>query len=311
MSLTSLLYRGGRRAVRHRRLVIVAWVIVAVGLVVTARLAGSAFVDDFRIPGAEAQAATDRVRERIPGIAGVTATVVYHATEGTLEDPAAMAAVKRTLVAVALLPSVVGVDDPTQPGGQAGVSADRTIAFTTIHYEGEFSELGIEAADRLAEAVAPARAAGLQVETGGPLVEFTHLPETRSSEIAGIVAAIVVLFIAFGSAVAMGLPIVTALVGLGTSLAIMWLLSYLGDVPSPTSAVTIGSPIATTEPNAMNSTTTAATIPTTSELRVSGRWVNSTSGPPVSTCRPAASAGATAAARRSAASTPRVENSPS
>jgi RND superfamily putative drug exporter len=242
VSLTSFLYRGGRGAVRHRWLVIAVWVVIAVGLVVTARLAGSAFVDDFRIPGAEAQAATDRVRAEIPGISGVTATVVYHAKDGTLEDPAAMAAIKRTLLAVVLLPNVVGVDDPTQVGGQAGVSADRRTAFTTVHYEGEFSELGVEAADRLAEAVAPAEAAGLQVETGGPLVEFTHLPETRSSEVVGIVAAVIVLFIAFGSVVAMGLPIVTALVGLGTSLAIMWLLSYVGDVPTltPTLATMLG-----------------------------------------------------------------------
>jgi putative drug exporter of the RND superfamily len=80
------------------------------------------------------------------------------------------------------------------------------------------------------------------VETGGPLVEFTHLPETRSSEVIGITAAIIVLFIAFGSVVAMGLPIVTALIGLGTSLAIVWLLSNLSDVPTltPTLATMLG-----------------------------------------------------------------------
>jgi len=236
------LYRLGRAAARRRSLVLGVWLLLGGGLLAAGRIVGPAFVDDFRIPGAEAQEATDRLQEALPELAGVTATVVFRAREGTLEDPQAMAAVRRALVAVALLPNVVGVEDPTEPGGQAGVSADRTIAFATVHYEGGISELGRRAADRLAETVAPARAAGLQVETGGPLVEFTHLPETRSSEVVGVTTAVVVLFVAFGSVVAMGLPIATALIGLGTSLAIVWLLSNLGDVPTltPTLATMLG-----------------------------------------------------------------------
>ena len=237
MSLTPFLYRIGRGAVRHRWTVITVWVVVALGLFVASRVGGTAFIDDFSIPGAEAQAATDRLSERFPDRSGVTATVVFRARAGTLAEPDQMAAVRGTLLAIALQPHVVGIDDPTEGGGQAGVSADRTIAFTTVYYEGGISELGRPAADRLVEAVRPAREAGLQVETGGPLVEFTHLPEIRASEIVGVVAAVVVLFVAFGSVVAMGLPILTALIGLGTSLAIVGLVSHLGDVPTLTPAL--------------------------------------------------------------------------
>ncbi|HEX5950138.1 MAG TPA: MMPL family transporter, partial [Actinomycetota bacterium] len=204
VSLTPFLYRIGRGAVRHRWTVITVWVVVAVGLFVGSRLAGTAFIDDFRIPGAEAQAATDRLKERFPDRSGVTATVVFRAREGTLADAEQMAAIKATLLAIALHPHVVGIDDPTKEGGQAGVSADRTVAFTTVYYDGTISALGRPAADRLAEAARPAREAGLQVETGGPLVEYTHLPEIRASEVVGVVVAVVVLFVAFGSAVAMG-----------------------------------------------------------------------------------------------------------
>jgi RND superfamily putative drug exporter len=237
VSLTPFLYRIGRGAVRHRWTVIAVWAVVAAGLFVASRVAGTAFIDDFRIPGAEAQAATDRLAVRFPDRSGVTATVVFRAREGTLAEPERMSAVRSTLLSIALQPHVVGIDDPTREGGQAGVSTDRTIAFTTVYYEGTISELGRSAADRLAEAVRPARETGLQVETGGPLIEYTHLPEIRASEIVGVVAAVVVLFVAFGSVVAMGVPIVTALVGLSLSLAIVGLLSHLGDVPTLTPAL--------------------------------------------------------------------------
>jgi RND superfamily putative drug exporter len=234
VSLTSSLYRLGRGAARRPRPVIAVWVLAAAAVFAAGRTAGAAFVDDFRIPGAEAQAATDLLRERFPAQAGVSATVVFHARSGTLAEPAAMQAIRATLARVAALPHVVRVDDPTQAGGQAGVSADRTIAFSTVHYEGSLSELGRAAADRLVRTVSSARSPALQVEAGGPLVEYTHLPEPRGAEAVGLTAAVIVLFLAFGSVVAMGLPIATALVGLGTSLSIVWLLSHVTDVPTLT-----------------------------------------------------------------------------
>jgi RND superfamily putative drug exporter len=242
MSLTKSLYRAGRGAVHRRWVVLGAWVVIAGGIVAAGVIVGPALLDDFRIPGSAAQRAHDVLEERFPQRAGATATVVFRARSGTLADETAMAAIKGALLRIALQPHVVGVDDPTKAGGQAGVSEDRTIAFTTVHYDGTISEIGRAGADRLAEAAATAREAGLQVETGGPLVEFTHLPEMRASEIVGITAAVIVLFIAFGSVVAMGLPIVTAIVGLGTSLAIVSLLSNLFDVPTltPTLATMLG-----------------------------------------------------------------------
>lgn len=234
MSLTSSLYRLGCGAARRPRPVIVTWVLAAAAIFAAGRVAGATFVDDFRIPGAEAQEAMDLLRERFPEQAGATATVVFRAREGTLAEPAVMRTIQETLSRVASLPHVLRVDDPTRPGGQAGVSPDRTIAFSTVHYEGSIGELGRAAADRLLETVAPARGSDLQVEVGGPLVEYTHLPEPRGAEAVGLTAAIVVLFLAFGSVVAMGLPIATALVGLGASLALVWLLSHLADVPTLT-----------------------------------------------------------------------------
>jgi RND superfamily putative drug exporter len=242
MSLTTSLYGLGRGAARRRFLVLGVWIVVAGGIFALGRSIGPAFLDDFRIPGSEGQRATDVLMARFPEQAGATATIVFRARTGTLADPAAMAAVKQTLARAAELPHVVAVDDPTKTGGEAGVSRDRTIAFSTVHYDEGISELGRAGADRLTQVGGPAREAGLEVEFGGPLVEYTHLPETGSAEVVGITVAVIVLFIAFGSVVAMGLPIVTALLGLGTSLAIMWLLSRVVNVPTltPTLATMLG-----------------------------------------------------------------------
>ena len=242
MSLTTALYRTGRGAVRRPWLVIGVWILVAGTIFAAGRIVGPAFLDDFRIPGSEGQQASDVLEERFPEQAGATATVVFHAREGTLADGASMAAIKASMLAIALQPHVVAIDDPTEPGGQAGVSRDRTIAFTTVRYDAGLSELGTPASDRLEDAVAAAREAGIQVELGGPLVEFTHLPEPRGSEAVGLTVAVIVLFLAFGSVIAMALPILTALVGLGVSLAIVWLLSNLGDIPTltPTLATMLG-----------------------------------------------------------------------
>jgi len=242
MSLTMLLYRAGRFAARHRWWVLGMWIVVAGVVFTTGRAVGPAFVDNFQIPGSEGQQAFDVLRARLPQAAGATATAVFHAKTGTLTEPAPMAAMQRTLAAVAKQPHVIVVDDPTKPGGMAGISQDGTIAFTTVRYDESLTQLGRSAADRLEQAVAPARTAALQIELGGPLVEYTHLPEPRGSEVIGVSAAIIVLFIAFGSLVAMGLPIVTALLGLGTSLAIVWLLSRAGDIPTltPTLATMLG-----------------------------------------------------------------------
>lgn len=242
MSLTNSLYRLGRGAARRRFLVLGVWVVVAGAVFSSGKIVGSAFVDNFTIPGAQAQRAIDTLKARFPQAAGATATIVFHARTGTLADPAAQATIRQTLVAVLGLPHVLAVEDPTKPGGQAGVSLDGTIAFTTVHYDQRLTDLGRPAADLLARTVAPARSSALQVEVGGPLVEFTHLPEPRGAETIGLTAAVIVLFIAFGSLVAMGLPILSALLGLGTSLALVWLLSHVGEIPTltPTLATMLG-----------------------------------------------------------------------
>ncbi len=245
MSLSGALYRLGRGSVRRRRLVVAVWIVSAVGMLLTGRALGASSVDDFRVPGTESQQALDLLRERFPAASGTEATVVFHIATGTARDAQNVVLIGETLSQVARLPHVLGVESPvadSTPSGRAGVSADGTIAFATVHYDSDASALGIRAVDALEEAVGPAREAGMQTELGGALLQSVDRAEPKSSELFGLVAAVLVLLLAFGSVVAMGLPIGTAILGLLTGMSVVKLVSLFVDMPTvaPTLATMIG-----------------------------------------------------------------------
>ncbi len=243
MSFTMMLYRLGAGAARRRRLVVTIWVATAVALGLSLKLLGGpAFVDDMRIPGAESQEAMDRLEQGFPEQSGTSATLVFHVEDGTLQDPEWSAALAGAVQAASALPHVRAVDSPVSGQGQTGLSPDSTIAFATVHYDASSGELGREAVDELDASMEPARDGGLQVELGGALVEQTGHGEPKSSEAIGLLAAIVVLLLAFGSVVAMGLPIGTALLGLVSGLALVSLGSHVVQTPTvaPTLATMIG-----------------------------------------------------------------------
>ncbi len=242
MSLSLLLYRLGRWAVRRRRLVLGVWVVGALALFASGRLLGSGFTDDWRVPDTEAQRAHDLLVERFPAASGTDATVVFHAPDGDLREPAAGAAVSAALDTVAALPHVVGVERPGDEGSRAGVSRDGGTAFATVHYDLDAATLGEPAIEQLDGAIDAARSAGLQVELGGPLVETGQEREPGGSEAIGLGVAVVVLLFAFGSVIAMGLPIVTAVLGLLGGMSAVMLVALAIDVPTvaPTLAAMIG-----------------------------------------------------------------------
>ena len=242
MSLSLLLYRLGRWAVRRRRVVLTVWVVGALALFGAGRALGSGFADDWRVPGTEAQRAHDLLVERFPAVSGTDATVVFHAREGDLRGAAAGMAISDTLDAVAALPHVVAVERPGEPASRAGISADGRTAFATAHYDLDAATLGEPAIEELDAAVVAARDAGLQVELGGPLVETGREREPGGSEAIGLGVAVIVLLFAFGSVVAMGLPIVTAVLGLLGGMSVVMLVALAIDVPTvaPTLAAMIG-----------------------------------------------------------------------
>ncbi|MFV0307405.1 MAG: MMPL family transporter [Desertimonas sp.] len=232
------LYRLGGWAVARRRTVLALWAIVLVAAGVAAATMSGDTSDNFELPGTEAQTALDRLDEEMPGAGGATARVVFEAPEGgALTEPAAADAIAETVAALTVAPEVVNVTDPFET---ETISGDGSIGYANVAYALPAAELSDEAKEALEAAVDPALQAGLVVEFGGDALD--EPPHAGSAEIIGIAVAIVVLMITFGSMVAAGLPILTAILGVGIGMLVITALTGVVDMSStaPTLAIMLG-----------------------------------------------------------------------
>ncbi len=210
-SEAGLFARWARFAVRRRGRVLGGWVVAIALLVALSSTLGGEFVNEFTIPDTESQRAVDLLEERFPAQAGDSATLVVQAEAG-IADPATRPRVEALLAQVAELPEVAGVVSPfTNP---AAISADGTVAYATVQYETTAIAVETESVAELTDLVARSAGEGLRVEVGGQIVAANEEAPQGQSELIGIAAAMVILLVAFGSVVAMGLPIATALLGL-------------------------------------------------------------------------------------------------
>jgi RND superfamily putative drug exporter len=242
--MAAYFYRLGRFAFRRRRGVLLVWVLL-LGICGTAAATLSGPTSDaFSIPGTEAQRAIDMLDKRFPQASGggATARVVFAAPEGRrLTEPSARAAVGRTVAALRAGPQVAAVQDPYASGA---VSASGTVAFAQVTYRVGAADVSEEAREALARAPEPARAAGLRVEMGGDAAEAEggqHL-----LEVVGVLVAAVVLVVTFGSLVAAGLPLLTALLGIAIGVTAITAATGFVDLSSstPTLAIMLGLAVA-------------------------------------------------------------------
>ncbi|MGH2548287.1 MAG: MMPL family transporter, partial [Thermomicrobiales bacterium] len=217
----SLLSRWARYAARKHWRVLGAWLVILIGLGFLTGTAGGDFVDSFTIPGAESQRAVDLLEEKFPSRAGDSATAVFFAEAG-VNDPAIKARIDQFVTESATLPEVVGVISPFDNPG--AISADGRYAYAVVQYDLPSSEVEIDNAKQFVKLVDSSGGDGLTIEAGGAIVSNTEVAFGGLSEIIGVIAAMIILIIAFGSLVAMGVPVITALIGLfigimGTTLA--------------------------------------------------------------------------------------------
>ncbi|AUH40624.1 MMPL family transporter [Streptomyces sp. CMB-StM0423] len=226
--MATFLYRLGRFAFRRRLPVALLWAAVLGAAFLGATSAGEPPDDSSSMPGIEAQHAYDLIDERFPGAAadGADARVVFVAPEGEkITGGTGRAAVDAFVADVARAPQVAAAANPFD--GQGGVSDDGTTAYATVTYEVAEDDVGDAARTALDDAVAQAREAGLTVEAGGSAVESGEA--AGIGEVLGIAVAAVVLLVTFGSLAAAGLPLLTAVAGIGVSMcSIMALGSALG-----------------------------------------------------------------------------------
>jgi RND superfamily putative drug exporter len=218
-------------ATHHPWRVLGGWLAAVVLLVVLTATVGGSYADKFSVPGAESQQALDTLLERFPQASGDSAQVVFKSDAG-IDDPASAEKINTFLAHAAELPEVVSVTSPSQGGT---ISEDGTIAYATIQYAKAGNELEVSSVDALLELVEETSVDGFQTEVGGQVVQ--ELPEQGAAELIGVAAAIVILLITFGSVIAMGLPVITAILGVGLSVLLTTILASFIDFSTITTAL--------------------------------------------------------------------------
>jgi putative drug exporter of the RND superfamily len=226
--------RIGDLSARRPWTTIGAWAVLAALVVALSGALGGAFADDFSAPGSESARAMQLLDERFPGAAGGTAVAVFAAPQGQ-QVTNFRPGVESALAQVAKIEHVATVSDPFETGR---VSADGRIAFAEITLDVPSTEFGRATAAELVDALEPARTNGVQAEFGGDAAFLNAEKKSSGAEAVGLVAALVVLLVAFGTVVAALVPIALALVAVGLGLGGIVLLA--GGLTVSTAAPTIG-----------------------------------------------------------------------
>jgi RND superfamily putative drug exporter len=218
-----------RWTIAHRRIVVVGWIVFAIGILGVSQAVGKRNANNFSLPNTDSQRAVDLLQSRFPAQAGDSDQIVFRTRTGKLTDASARAAIKPMLVRVARLPHVAGVVSPYDAGADA-VSKAGTIGFATVEFDQKANLLPKAAIDRVIKTAEAVRSPALQVELGGQAIKQAQQTSLGFATGVGLIAAVVVLLLSFGSLLAMGLPIVTALFGLGAGLGVIGLGSHLVDM---------------------------------------------------------------------------------
>jgi RND superfamily putative drug exporter len=231
-----------RWCMAHRRRVVVAWVVVAVLVTVVAQAIGPKYASVYSLPGTETQRASDLLTQEFKAQSGDADAIVFHVSTGTIDSSAVRAAIAPLLARVGGLPHVAGVVSPYGAGGSAQVSRDRTTAFATVNYDKAANVLPNATGTPLLKLVKAVRVPGLQVAAGGQVIENAEGFNVGPATEVGVVAALFILLITFGSLAAAGMPLITAGLGLITGVALIGVATHVTAIPmvAPDLALMIG-----------------------------------------------------------------------
>jgi len=218
-----------RWTIAHRRIVVVSWIVLAIGVLAASQAVGKRNANNFSLPNTDSQRAIDLLQSRFPAQAGDADQIVFRTRTRKLTDASTRAVIAPALERIARLPHVAGVVSPYAAGAHA-VSKAGTIGFATVEFDQRANELPKAAIDRVINTAEAVRSPTLQVELGGQAIKQAQQASLGFATGVGLAAAVVVLLLSFGSLLAMGLPIVTALFGLGAGLGVIGLGSHLVDM---------------------------------------------------------------------------------
>ena len=218
--------------VRHRRVVLVAWLLALLTMTGISRAAGSHFVDSWSLPGTDSSTAASLLTSVSPAVSGDTEQVVVGTPAGrTVQDPAVRGRFTGLLTQLSTIGGVTGVVSPYASLGTTQVSKDGRVAFATLQFGTAAQDVPKSSGQQMLDDVKAASTPGAVMAVTGQVAEASETPPPVGAGL-GILAAAVVLALVFGSLFAMLLPLVSAILALGTALGIVGLLSHLMNVAS-------------------------------------------------------------------------------
>ncbi|MFC7528199.1 MMPL family transporter [Actinoplanes sp. GCM10030250] len=232
--MATLLHRLGLASVRHRIVVTIAWLVALVAVGVGAATLSGTTANTFSIPGQESTTALDLMKDKFGAAsAGATVQVVFQAPGGEkVTDPANAAKVAKVVGSLGGLPGVVSASNPLDPQ-RPSVSQDQGAAFSTVTYGVQPSEVTDDQRAAILSAVDAGRSGGLTVEARGEALS-NPADIGGASEILGVVVALIVLALTYGSLVAAGMNLLTAIVGVAIGAAGIVTLTGFMDLQSTT-----------------------------------------------------------------------------
>jgi putative drug exporter of the RND superfamily len=236
----------GRFAARRAPFVLVAWLVIAIGLVVVANSAGRPENDNVTLPGTGSQSATDLLDKYLPEQANGSVPIVLESSS-SLAAGKNKQAVDDTVKSLSQNHNVQSVTSPFSEEGQNNITKDGTIAYIAVVLKVSSGDLDDDEANSVLDAAQPARDAGIKVSAGGYLGQQLSSPSTSLSEIIGVLGALIILLFAFRTFVAAPLPVTTAIIALACGLAVVGLAGHAIDVPSiaPTLGIMLGLAVGT------------------------------------------------------------------
>jgi putative drug exporter of the RND superfamily len=215
----------------HRRRVLLAWIALLIGATAIAQVVGTHFENKFSAGNTPSQMATSLLQSRFPAQAGDSADVVFE-TSQPVRGAANQATIEEVAARLRRVPHVVSVAAPVGASGARLISADGHIAYAVVQFDTTSVNLSKATVNTVVTTAEAARHPGFRVELGGAPISGVITAAPGKSEGIGVTAAIVIMLIAFGSVVAMGLPILIALLGLAVGIAVEELLTHLLVVPT-------------------------------------------------------------------------------
>jgi RND superfamily putative drug exporter len=230
--------RLARWCVDHRRLVAAGWVIGLIALTGIESSVGSAYNDSFNLSGTPSFDAQHLLQASAPSAAGDSEQVVIAAKGGTVRSPAVRVPVEAMLARLVKLPDVASVVSPYAATGAAQISADGKVAFAKLNLTKESIKILVPEAKSLVAAIRSANGPAVEVEVAGQVAQQSN-PMAASGTLFGGIAALIILFVVFGSALAAAMPLVTTGIALGVGTAVIGLLSHAINMASFSSQLSL------------------------------------------------------------------------